>query len=106
MLIRRWLRTCVSITFMIALAPFVMAQRSELTFSRIDPIGHKCVMVYGSLSFGGTDFLIRDCGGAATVKTNLSIGYVDKMVFADEGSAWFVVRGKLVKVRITDEGKT
>lgn len=89
---------------MIALAPFVLAQRSEITFSRIDPVGHRCVMVYGSLSFGGSDFLLRDCGGAAPVKTSLSIGYIDKMIFADEGSAWFVVRGKLVKVRIADDG--
>lgn len=105
MLIRGWLSICVSITFVIVLAPSVLAQRSEITFSRIDPIGRKCVMVYGSLSFGGSDFLIRDCGGAANVKTKLSIGYIDKMIFADEESAWFVVRGTLVKVRITDEGK-
>lgn len=105
---------------MITLAPFVRAQRSylredlpnraikpreQLTFSRLDPIGDKCVMVYGNLSFGGSDFLIRDCGGAATVKTKISIGYIDKMIFADEGSGWFVVRGQLVKVRITDDGR-
>ena len=103
MLIRGWLSSCVSITFMIALAPFVLAQRSEITFSRIDPVGRKCVMVYGSLSFGGSDFLLRDCGGAAAVRTKLSIGYIDRMIFADEGSAWFVVRGKLVKVRLADD---
>ena len=119
MFIRGSLSICVSIMLMMALAPFVPARRSylradqtsrainsreELTFSRIDPIGNKCVMVYGNLSFGGSDFLLRDCGGAATVKTKVSIGYIDKMIFADEGTGWFVVRGQLVKVRITEDG--
>jgi photosystem II stability/assembly factor-like uncharacterized protein len=104
---------------MIALTPFILAQpsnlkedrpartlsfREGLTFSRVDPIGNKCVMIYGNLSYGGSDFLLRDCGGVAAVKTNVSIGFIDKMIFTDGTSAWFVVGGKLLRVRITEDG--
>jgi photosystem II stability/assembly factor-like uncharacterized protein len=76
---------------------------SRITFGRIDPIGDECVMVYGNLSFGGEGFLIKDCGKQRwKTAGRISIGYLDKMLFLGKSSAWFIVRGELVKIRGDD----
>ena len=74
--------------------------KSDLTFSRIDRIGDKCAMVYGSLSFGGDDFLIQDCGGSSLKwKWTGRLGYINKMFFQNEETGWFAVSGALLKVK-------
>ena len=79
--------------------------KSDITFSRIDPVGDKCVMVYGTLSLGGHDFLIKDCGGPTwDKKWEGSIGYINRMFFQDEVSGWFVVSGALVRVKDSGNG--
>lgn len=61
------------------------AAKSDITFSRIDPVGNRCVMIYGSLSLGGDDFLIQDCGGSTWEKKGaISIGYINRMFFQNQ----------------------
>jgi photosystem II stability/assembly factor-like uncharacterized protein len=62
-------------------------------------------MVYGSLSFGGDDFLIQDCGNPVWEKQRIiSLGYIDRMFFQNETTGWFVVSGALIRVKEDEAG--
>jgi photosystem II stability/assembly factor-like uncharacterized protein len=71
----------------------------QFTFSRIDPVGNQCVMVYGRFSFGGAGFLLEDCGGARLENQwYYKNGYIKRMYFQSKSLAWFVIGQALVKV--------
>lgn len=76
-----------------------------ITFSTIDAIGTRCVMVYGGPSLRSEKFLIQDCGESQwRSKWNYNNGYIRKMSFLDESQGWLVMGHSLVKVeRVNDE---
>jgi photosystem II stability/assembly factor-like uncharacterized protein len=87
------------------LSGYARFEQPEITFSRIDPVGGRCVMAYGSLSFGGDDFLIQDCGNSNWERKGVfRIGYVSRMFFQNEKAGLFVVSGALARIKESRNG--
>jgi photosystem II stability/assembly factor-like uncharacterized protein len=66
-----------------------------------------CVLVYGGLesSFAGREFFIQECESSWKIlKTFKGIGYIKKMHFVSENSAWAIIGGSLVRFEFDIEG--
>jgi photosystem II stability/assembly factor-like uncharacterized protein len=86
----------------------VRPSRSEdvgalISFSTLDQVRNKCVMVYGGPSLRSDRFLIEDCGDNSwSKKWNYENGFIKRMSFPTERTGWFVIGGGLAKVERID----
>lgn len=72
---------------------------ARISFSTLDRVGNKCVMVYGGPSLRQNGFLIQDCGGNQWSKWwDYDNGFIKRMSFLNERTGWFVIGGGLVRV--------
>lgn len=76
----------------------------SITFRRAFPKPNGCVLVYGGLPSGGKDFFIEECASSSKVlKIFDEIGYIKKIHFITDNTAWGVVGSSLVKFEFNNQ---
>jgi photosystem II stability/assembly factor-like uncharacterized protein len=73
---------------------------NDITFRSVIPMGGGCVVVYGSLNFGGDGFILVECGSSSHKVSRINIGYIKQMRFLNRRTGWAVVGGSLVRVDV------
>jgi len=77
---------------------------SEVVFRQVVPKPNRCIFVYGGFDQKSKDFLLKECDSKFEVLKPFSIGYIKKMLFINENTAFAIVGGSLVRFNYDNTG--